>query len=144
MNLPVPVSPAVYQSSVRSTSHTCLPIRRRSNGITRRQPPLRTTLSCRKASRDSFQRNGVAAGRLTVVRNGIYPLEKREEHDDRSCTDLDQKKVLLNVARFSKQKDHATLLQAMVKVADVVPSALLLLVGEGEEMDAIRELVETS
>jgi predicted dehydrogenase/glycosyltransferase involved in cell wall biosynthesis/threonine dehydrogenase-like Zn-dependent dehydrogenase len=96
-----------------------------------------------EASRDSFQRNGVAAGRLTVVRNGIYPLERREELDHKSCIDLDQKKVLLNVARFSKQKDHATLLQAMGKVATVVPSALLLLVGEGEEMNATRELVET-
>ncbi len=46
------------------------------------------------------------------------------------------------MARFSRQKDHATLIKAMPAVLAADPSVVLLLVGKGEEMEAVRALVE--
>jgi predicted dehydrogenase len=52
-------------------------------------------------------------------------------------------KLLLTVARFSAQKDHATLIAAMPVIVAAHPDAVLLLVGTGEAQDAARHLVET-
>ncbi|APO68568.1 glycosyltransferase/oxidoreductase domain-containing protein [Rhizobium gallicum] len=96
-----------------------------------------------EASRKSFERNGVDPARLTVVRNGIYALERGEsDADGIGERALQSRPTLLTVARFSKQKDHAALIRAMPTVVAAHPTALLLLVGEGEEMNAIQDLVD--
>jgi glycosyltransferase involved in cell wall biosynthesis len=50
--------------------------------------------------------------------------------------------VILQVVRLDYLKDHATAVRAMGRVAREVPSARLLLVGEGPEGPAIRAQVE--
>lgn len=96
-----------------------------------------------EASRLSFESNGVAADRITVVRNGIFALEAMGgEKALGSELGLAGKKVLLTVARFSGQKDHVSLIRAMPAIVAADPSVVLLLVGQGEEQDAVRALVE--
>lgn len=94
-----------------------------------------------EASRSAFENNGVASDHMTVVRNGIFPpiVGGQPAHD---ALGLDGKVVLLTVARFAKQKDHATLIRAMPAVLAVYPTAVLLLAGRGEELEAVGSLVE--
>lgn len=94
-----------------------------------------------EASRSSFENNGVDRNRMTVVRNGIFALDANGR-PAKANLGIDGKNVLLTVARFSKQKDHATLIEAMPAVLAADPSVVLLLVGRGEEMEAVRTLVE--
>jgi predicted dehydrogenase/glycosyltransferase involved in cell wall biosynthesis len=93
-----------------------------------------------EASRESFGEH-IAPGRLTIVRNGIFPLHltgspsllKRD-------MELAGQIVLLTVARFTAQKDHQTLLRALPDVVNAYPSLTLLLVGSGEEQQNIEAL----
>ncbi|WP_276121329.1 glycosyltransferase [Pararhizobium qamdonense] len=93
-----------------------------------------------ESSRASFQENGVDAQRITVVRNGIFALP--EARSAKAELGLEGKTVLLTVARFSKQKDHGSLIRALPAVVAADPSVVLLLVGKGEEMQAVQALVE--
>lgn len=93
------------------------------------------------ASRSSFTNNGTDPRRMTVVRNGIFALEA-DGRPEKAAPELAGKTVLLTVARFSKQKDHASLIRAMPTVLARCPSAVLLLVGRGEEMEIVQALVE--
>ncbi len=47
--------------------------------------------------------------------------------------------VVGNVSRFSKQKNHAFILSIFEKIHDVLPDAMLLLVGDGELRSQIEE-----
>lgn len=95
------------------------------------------------ASRLSFEDSGVAPERLTVVRNGIFALEPSKlRQPTTNPLGLDGRRALITVARFSKQKDHGTLIRAMPEVAVKHPTVTLLLVGQGEQLDPSRELVE--
>lgn len=107
---------------------------------------IRTTshhIAVSEASGKSY-RDHIAHDRLSVVRNGIYPLEPRMAADAfRAEAGLKGRKVLVTVARFSAQKDHETLLQALPAVVATDPSVLLLLVGTGERLEESKELVST-
>lgn len=93
------------------------------------------------ASRTSFEHQGVAAGEITVVRNGTFALDPQTAAQAEPIAGLEGNRVLLTVARFSKQKDHATLIEALPRVLSAHPSTVLLLVGRGEEMQAVQSLV---
>lgn len=94
-----------------------------------------------ESSRTSFENNGVGSKNISVVRNGIFAQVAQGRPAD-IAPGLDGKIVLLTVARFSKQKDHASLIRAMPAVLAAYPSAILLLVGKGEEVEAAGSLVE--
>jgi predicted dehydrogenase/glycosyltransferase involved in cell wall biosynthesis/NADPH:quinone reductase-like Zn-dependent oxidoreductase len=102
------------------------------------------TIVVSQSCRESFESHGVDPTRITVVRNGIFPvlLNGHMGHLRREWN-LDQRKVLLTVARLAAQKDHSTLLKAMPAVIAAHPAVVLLLVGQGEEMEPIRSLIET-
>ena len=91
-----------------------------------------------ESSRSSFESHDVDTNRMTVVRNGIFALHT----DSTSALAIEGKAVLLTVARFSNQKDHATLIRALPDVLAAHPSTILRLVGDGEEADAVQALVE--
>ena len=92
-----------------------------------------------QASRQTFLQH-LAAERLSVVHNGIFPLETAGSADalkqDLGVTG----KVLLTVARFTPQKDHATLMCAMPAILAAHPSLTLLLVGSGDELENVEHL----
>jgi glycosyltransferase involved in cell wall biosynthesis len=67
-----------------------------------------------QASRTSFEANNVAPDKLTVVTNGIVALDVVPDSERvRSELGLGSKTILLTVARFTAQKDHASLIRAM-------------------------------
>jgi predicted dehydrogenase/glycosyltransferase involved in cell wall biosynthesis/threonine dehydrogenase-like Zn-dependent dehydrogenase len=92
-----------------------------------------------EASRASFTANGVPDHRITVVRNGIVGLDPQADSQAvRSELGLDGRKILLTAARFTAQKDHVSLIRAMPAILAADPLAVLLLAGEGEEMEAAK------
>lgn len=96
-----------------------------------------------EASRESFCDANVAPSRLTVVRNGIFPLSPaRAAAELRRALDLVDKTVLLTVARFTEQKDHASLVRALPNILGTHPKAVLLFVGSGPEEDRVQTLAE--
>ena len=88
-----------------------------------------------EASRNSYVENGLSRQRMTVVHNGIVALENI------LASPLKSGKTLLTVARFSKQKDHDTLIRAMPLVVRSHPDVTLLLVGQGDEKETMEKLV---
>lgn len=95
-----------------------------------------------EASRQSFREARVAPSRLTVVRNGIFPLlPVRSAIDFSRELGLVGKTVLLTVARFTEQKDQASLVRALPAVLEDNPSVVLLLVGTGPEEERVSALV---
>lgn len=96
-----------------------------------------------QASRTSFEANNVAPDKLTVVTNGITALDLEPDSDRvRSELGLGSKTILLTIARFTAQKDHASLIRAMPAIVAADPSVVLLLAGEGEERENVEALVE--
>ncbi|WP_184500031.1 MULTISPECIES: glycosyltransferase [Rhizobium] len=94
-----------------------------------------------EASRQSFCEANLAPKRLTVVRNGIFPLSRaRATAELRQALDLVGKTVLLMVARFTEQKDHASLVRALPTILETHPQAVLLFVGSGPEEDRVSTL----
>ncbi|KAA0687400.1 glycosyltransferase [Neorhizobium sp. P12A] len=92
-------------------------------------------------SRQSFCEGREAPSRMTVVRNGIFPLlptgpvwALKQE------LDLAEKTVLLTVARFAEQKDHASLVRSLPDILEAYPSVVLLFVGSGPEEERVRSL----
>ncbi|WP_246705292.1 glycosyltransferase [Rhizobium sp. RM] len=85
------------------------------------------------SSKDSYEPY-IEPARLTVIENGIPPLFATLTREQaKRDLGLDDKIVLVTVARFSPQKDHSTLLKALPEVLSDVPGVVLLLVGSGEE-----------
>jgi phosphatidylinositol alpha-1,6-mannosyltransferase len=55
---------------------------------------------------------------------------------------LEGKKVIISVGRFDEGKGFPRLLKAMIKVSEQVPSAVLLLIGDGPKKNYISELIK--
>lgn len=81
-----------------------------------------------------------------IIKNGIdtdrfkYEAQKRTEM--REKTGLGDKFVIGHVGRFSKEKNHEYLLSVFEIISKNDPTACLLLVGAGDEMDRIKSLVK--
>lgn len=91
------------------------------------------------ASRATFMDAGIDTEKISVIRNGILPMNGGEPA--RAQWGPPFARTLISIARFSPQKDHATLVQAMPTVLADCPDAVLLLVGDGPEMLAVKNLV---
>jgi predicted dehydrogenase/glycosyltransferase involved in cell wall biosynthesis/NADPH:quinone reductase-like Zn-dependent oxidoreductase len=93
-----------------------------------------------EASRKSYEVH-IPSDRLTVIRNGIFPLAPADA-TLKQALGLGGRIVLLTVARFTPQKDHATLLRALPNIVSSHPDVILLLVGTGEEQGAMEALAD--
>ncbi len=100
-----------------------------------------------RAVRDALVANeGFSEHRVGVVYNGVKldpylnaPRERRVTF--RRELGLEDAFVIMQVARLNALKDHATALRTIERVAKEVPNARLVLVGEGEEREAIEAVV---
>jgi len=93
-----------------------------------------------EASRQSYLEKGIADERIVVIQNGIVPLQLPRRDPD---ADRRGRVKLLTVARFSKQKDHETLIRAMPALLHRHPFVTLELAGQGEEREEVEALVST-
>ncbi len=83
-----------------------------------------------------------------LIRSGISLVDSAATAAElrsrmRRQLDVDDRLVVGMVARFSRQKDHETLLRSLAEVArtDLGPSLTLLLVGEGSTRDEIEATI---
>jgi glycosyltransferase involved in cell wall biosynthesis len=78
-------------------------------------------------------RNGLSPDRVTLVHDGVPDrlLAVQGEVLARELRLPLGSRVIGNIAALTEHKDHDTLLTAMRRVLQVVPDALLLIVGEG-------------
>jgi glycosyltransferase involved in cell wall biosynthesis len=98
-----------------------------------------------REARDSFTSIGMPAERIAIIRNGVHPPPCRPDcMAVRSELGLpDTAKMVLTVARFTEQKDHRTLLDAIPTVLAREPRARFVWVGTGpleqQLLDAVRQ-----
>jgi glycosyltransferase involved in cell wall biosynthesis len=90
---------------------------------------------------------GIPDHRVGVIYNGVNLAPFSNGRPDRlavrreigvGADDL----VLLQVARLNYLKDHATAVRTLRRLRQDRPNARLILVGEGEERNAIQELIQ--
>ena len=103
-------------------------------------------LSCSDlASEWMFTRKAIKKNRVTLVKNAI-DLEKFEYSDEKRLAAreklyLGDKFTVGHIGRFAVAKNHSYLIDVFKAVHDKQPDAVLLLVGEGEDENAIKAKV---
>jgi glycosyltransferase involved in cell wall biosynthesis len=85
-------------------------------------------------------RSGFDPNRLVTIHNGMPDLVEEPDEEERAPIEAlpDARTRAVMVARFSRQKDHALLLQA----ASDIPDLDLVFLGQGELEGEIRTLAE--
>ena len=93
-----------------------------------------------EAAAETYRAEGFS--NIITIRNGIdAPKARRARSETRASLAIAENvPVVLTVARFTAQKGHEILLHAMAEVAQSVPGALLLLVGDGPDQAAVEAL----
>jgi glycosyltransferase involved in cell wall biosynthesis len=95
------------------------------------------------------QRTGTPAQRLVVVHNGIRSAYRASEHPPeqaraqaRALLGLDAlQPVVAIVGRLGIEKDHRLFVAAAARLRDEFPDARFLIVGEGEQREALQQQV---
>jgi glycosyltransferase involved in cell wall biosynthesis len=96
-----------------------------------------------EAARRSYLRAGVPERKLCVVRNGVAPRPAGARHPNiRESLRLPSgARVVLTIGRFTEQKNHKCLLDAVPSVLARVPSTYFMWAGTGPLEDELRRLV---
>ena len=95
------------------------------------------------AAAASFAAAGIPADRLAVIRNGLWERPpSRSRGAVRAALGADASQpVVLTTARFTPQKDHAALIDALPAVLAVHPALRVWLAGHGPLEDELRRQV---
>jgi len=109
----------------------------------------RQVVTVSRPFRDELIRKGVPPGRIEIVHNAIRPDWGASGRDPAAAAALRalwgiarDAKVILLVGRFSREKDHLTLLAAAARLrAGGVPNAHVVLVGDGPDRARIEQAV---
>ena len=96
-----------------------------------------------REAHDSFVAAGLPANLVTIIRNGTPVCSATRDRDQvRAALGLDvQMRMVLTVARYTEQKDHRTLLEAMPAVLAREPRARFVFVGTGPLEAAVRRAI---
>jgi len=96
-----------------------------------------TVSECTRAELASW--SGIDSAKVHVILNGT-PLQRFLQH--RATPGLAAPRIRFGtVGRLAEQKDHATLIHAFGRVADVLPYSELSILGEGPLRATLEELV---
>lgn len=81
---------------------------------------------------DSYRAAGVDPALLTTIQNGVEtPIPSRSRDAVRAEWGVGASPVLLMVARFTEQKRHSLLLEALPAIREVFSDLIVLLAGDG-------------
>lgn len=104
---------------------------------------------CSKSAKDIHEAIGYAKRKGRLIENGadttaLFPDAKLRHDSRRALGLIDTEFVACSLARFSPQKDHATLLAAIAQARAKVPQLRILLVGSGCDSDnpALHDMVK--
>lgn len=102
--------------------------------------------SCSHMAADWLFGKQIDRTKIRILPNAIdlqrYGYRNDIRERKRAQLGLEHKFVMGNTGRFEYQKNHEFLLRVFVKVYKRNPAARLLLAGEGENMDKIRNMAE--
>lgn len=110
------------------------------------KPSDRVTAVGRFVKQALIDNEGISEGRIKVIYNGIDPdafppADAASRSRARRLIGVDDETPLvMQVARFHPVKDHETAVRGFAKTVKSIPSALLCLVGDGGEREAIETL----
>ena len=79
--------------------------------------------------------------RFCVIGNGVN-IEEYSSAEPALLKESINKRVILMVSRFSKQKDHETLIKAFRIIANKKKDVILFFAGEGQTLVDMRKIVE--
>jgi glycosyltransferase involved in cell wall biosynthesis len=92
------------------------------------------------------ERERIASDKITVIHNGIdtkiYSKYVDRDVKRKELNLADSDRIIGNIARFFPNKDHACLLKAFKLVVEKIPSAKLLIAGDGPLRNELLELTE--
>ncbi len=95
-----------------------------------------------------FPKQVISSKQYVFVPNGIDMARFRYNKAIRSCVrdrlGLTDKFVIGNVGRLCNQKNQSMLIAILGKVSEIIPSACLLLVGDGEDRDTLYRAAKES
>lgn len=88
---------------------------------------------------------GVTPDRLRVHNPGVdasqfVPCERSEQV--RAELGWADRRVVLTVGRLQRRKGHDMMIRAIPSIRDAVPDILYVIVGDGEELESLKRLVE--
>jgi len=93
-----------------------------------------------------FGKGCVESGKAKVILNGIdstlFVYDEKVRNEIRKEMNLEDKFVIGHVGRFVNQKNHTFLLDIFAEVAKRRDDAVLMLIGIGELMDAMKQKAE--
>lgn len=104
-------------------------------------------LACSQLAADWLYGSQIPKEQIRILKNAIdidkyaYNPGIREEY--REKLGLKNSFVIGHVGRFVYQKNHEFLLDIFVKVSMSIPNAKLMLIGDGENFNSIKEAVST-
>jgi glycosyltransferase involved in cell wall biosynthesis len=115
-----------------------LPVRRLDKTAMRGMDKI---ISISESVRDDMTANGIPAGKITVVHNGI-DIEDFDRKAAAAGSDdrWPGKFVIGTVGSLTGRKGHRFLIEAFAKVAGRLPDAQLVIAGEGPERDYLAAL----
>jgi phosphatidylinositol alpha-1,6-mannosyltransferase len=97
-------------------------------------------------TRRALAANGVPLAKSAILVNGVDLDELESAPRDAAIIDmlgLDEKPVILTVARLDIHKGHDTVIRAMPEVLRQVPDALYVVVGDGPMRGSLEDLART-
>lgn len=81
---------------------------------------------------------GSIAKRSTIIPNPLFNMDRMPEKPFEG----ERKKVIVNVGRLSKQKNHTLLINAFKDIVEKYPEYKLVIWGEGKEREALTEYIK--
>lgn len=90
-----------------------------------------------------FGKNCIKKGKAKLLKNGLdlneYCFDQEGRNKIREEFSIEDKLVVGHIGRFNKQKNHAFLLEVFEDIKKINPNSVLLLVGDGELQDGIKQ-----
>lgn len=93
-----------------------------------------------------INKSKIPVGKISVIYNGVNTKshDSLQMQDVKLPFDIEAKdKILMTVGRLHRQKGHRYLFQAISKVQKKIPEVKLLVIGEGEEENNLKNLAES-
>ncbi len=98
-----------------------------------------------EAARYVFTSHAVQRGDVIIVKNGIdlqkFQYNKKTRNEIKKELNLDDQLVVGHIGRFAEQKNHEFLIDIFAEIIKKKPTSVLLLIGQGELEDRIKEKV---
>lgn len=96
-------------------------------------------------TKEKLIRIGIPQEKIVVIHPGVDPTKFNPRLDSsqiRERYNLENKKVILTISHLVKRKGHRNVLKALPQVLEKIPNLVYLIVGKGEEEEALRKVVK--